>query len=72
MSTPRPARPPRRWRAPWIHLKRAHHARHVPITEHGRGVLADWLSEIEPPMRHVTNALFAKVLVAPVAELRTG
>ena len=33
-------------------------------TEPGRAYLAEWLAEVEPPMPHVTNALFAKVLVA--------
>jgi DNA-binding PadR family transcriptional regulator len=37
------------------------------LTEAGRAALAGWLAEVEPPMPHVTNALFAKVLVALLA-----
>jgi DNA-binding PadR family transcriptional regulator len=34
------------------------------LTGRGRSTLATWLAEVEPPMPYVTNALFAKVLVA--------
>jgi DNA-binding PadR family transcriptional regulator len=34
------------------------------ITDGGRAALSAWLGEVEPPMPHVTNTLFAKVLVA--------
>ncbi len=34
------------------------------LTPRGRTALTEWLAEVEPPMPYVTNALFAKVLVA--------
>ena len=37
------------------------------LTVPGRAAIEVWLAEVEPPMPHVTNALFAKVLVALLA-----
>jgi ABC transporter/Transcriptional regulator PadR-like family len=37
------------------------------LTEAGRVVLDQWLSEVEPPMPHIASTLLAKVLVALLA-----
>jgi DNA-binding PadR family transcriptional regulator len=37
------------------------------LTDEGRRSLTAWLAEVEQPMPYVTNALFAKVLVALLA-----